>query len=175
MWIALSTGLIALGLTGAWTDVRTRRIPNVLVLAGLLTALVLRAAWGVSPLLEGLTGAGVALLIGFPLFALRAFGGGDVKFLVACAAFVGLPLLGMSILFAGAFGGLLAVAVILRRRVGLVAWMRTMELARSAATFGKSGERVTLDQEGAVTAPYGVAIAAGCLLAWFGSAGGWLP
>lgn len=175
MWMALSIGLTGFALAGALSDVRTRRIPNALVLAGLALAFVLRAAWGISPLLEGLAGAAVAFAVGFPLFALRAFGGGDVKFLVACAAFVGLPLLGWSALFAAAFGGVLAVGIVLRQRVPLVAVTRTLGLARSAVTLGRAGERMTLEQEGAITAPYGVAIAAGCLLVWFGSAGGWLP
>lgn len=173
--MTLSVALTAFALTGAVSDVRTRRIPNWLVLAGLVTALALRAGWGLLPFWHGVLGAGVALLVGFPLFALRAFGGGDVKFLVACAAFVGFPLLGLSAVFAAAFGGVLAVGMMVHQKLHLVLMVRTMELARSAVTLGRAGERMTLQDEGALTAPYGVAIAAGCLLVWFGRAGGWLP
>jgi prepilin peptidase CpaA len=175
MWTILGISLTVFALAGAFSDIRTRRIPNALVLAGLVVALALRGAMGLTPLLDGLAAAGVALAFGLPLFALRAFGGGDVKFMVACAAFVGLPVLGLSALFAGAFGGLLAVGMMMQKRVHLVMFLRTMDLARSAVTFGRSGERMTLQDEGALTAPFGVAIAAGCLLAWFGRAGGWLP
>jgi prepilin peptidase CpaA len=175
MWIALSVSLTVFALIGALTDVRERRIPNRLVLAGLATALILRAVWGLEPFWHGVGGAGLALAVGFPLFALRAFGGGDVKFLIACGAFVGLPLLWLSALFTAVFGGVLALVVMIGRRVPLVVIMRTWGLAQNAASFGQAGERMTLEDEGALTAPYGVAIAAGCLLAWFGRAGGWLP
>jgi prepilin peptidase CpaA len=175
MWTLLSVGLLLFAVAGAASDIRTRRIPNVLIAVGLAVALVLRAGLGLGPLWHGVAGAGVALAAGFPLFALRAFGGGDIKFMVACGAFVGLPLLGLSALFVAAFGGVLAVGVMLHQRLHLVVVLRTMELARNAATLGRSGERMTLQDEGAVTAPYGVAIAAGCLLVWFGRAGGWLP
>jgi prepilin peptidase CpaA len=175
MWTLVSAALVIFALWGAASDVRSRRIPNQLVAAGLAAALILRAGLGLVPLWHGVAAAAVALAVGFPLFALRAFGGGDVKFMVACAAFVGLPLLGLSALFAAAFGGLLAVGIIMKQRLHFVVYVRTMDLARRALTFGRSGERMTLQDEGALTAPYGVAIAAGFLLAWFGRAGGWLP
>jgi Flp pilus assembly protein protease CpaA len=82
-----------------------RADPEQLVAAG-CGALILRAALGLVPLWHGVRG-GRRPGVGFPLFALRAFGGGDMKFMVACAAFVGLPLLGLSALFAAPFGGLL--------------------------------------------------------------------
>jgi prepilin peptidase CpaA len=175
MWMALSVALTSFGILGAISDVRSRRIPNRLILAGLAAALVLRAAWGLTPLWQGVAGALVAFAVGFPLFALRAFGGGDVKFLVLCGAFVGLPLIGRAALFAAAAGGLLAVWVIVQRRTPLVAWLRTRNLLQSLLTFGRQGERLTLQDPGAMAAPFGVAIAAGALIAWFGSAGGWIP
>lgn len=175
MWTLLSAALAAFALSGAVSDIRTRRIPNALVLAGLVTALVLRAGWGLAPLFDGVAAAALALVFGFPLFAIRAFGGGDIKFMVACAAFVGLPLVGLSALFAAAFGGVLAVGMMMHRKVHFVMFLRARDLAKSAFSLGRSGERMTLQDEGALTAPFGVAIAAGCLLAWFGRAGGWLP
>jgi prepilin peptidase CpaA len=175
MFAILSLALTAFAIAGAVGDVRTKRIPNRLVLAGLAAALVIRAGSGWLPLAHGLGGAALALAIGFPLFALRAFGAGDVKFLSMCGAFVGLPLIGKSALFAGAAGGVLALVVIAQRRLPLVAALRTWNLMRMAATLGQEGERMTLQDQGAIAAPYAVAIAAGVLLAWFGTAGGWIP
>ena len=173
--MALSIALTVFALIGAINDVREERIPNQLVLAGMAVALVLRAGWGWMPLLYGLGGGAVALAIGFPFFALRGMGAGDVKFLAACGVFVGLPLIGKTALFAGAAGGVLAVFVIARRRLPVIAAVRTWNLMRMAMTFGRAGERMTLHEQGALVAPYGVAIAAGALIAWFGTAGGWLP
>lgn len=175
MWIALSVALTAFALAGAVSDARTHRISNGLVLAGILTALVLRAGLGWTAVYHGVAAALIALAVGFPLFALRAFGGGDVKFMAMCAAFVGLPLIGRAALWVGAAGGLLALYVIVRRRLPLVAALRTWNLARSAMTFGRDGERLTLEDEAALAAPYGVAIAAGSLFVWFGTAQGWIP
>jgi len=56
-----------------------------------------------------------------------------------------------------------------------VAMARVRELVRSALTLGREGERMLVTDEGALVAPYGVAIAVGTLLAWFGAAGGWIP
>jgi prepilin peptidase CpaA len=175
MWIVLSVALTVFARAGAVSDARSQRIPNRLVLAGLLLALVLRAGSGLTPLAYGLAGGAIAFVIGFPLFALRAFGGGDVKFLTVCGLFVGLPLIGKTALFSGAAGGILALIVIARRRLPLVAALRTWNLMRHAATLGQNGERMTLQDEGAIAAPYAVAIATGALIAWFGTAGGWIP
>lgn len=174
MWYLLTVTLICFVLAGALSDVRERRIPNRLVLAGLLAALALRAIAGFEPFWHGIAGGLVALGIGLPLFLLRAFGGGDLKFMAASGAFVGLPLIGMTLLFAAAAGGVLAVVITLRSRLPLVVALRTWELAKNALTAGRAGERLTLQDGHAITAPYGVAIAAGVLIVWFGSAGGWL-
>ena len=175
MWTALSIALTIFALAGAVSDARTKRIPNRLVLAGIAVALVLRAGLGWDAVFHGLAAGAIVLAIGLPLFALRAFGGGDVKFMSMCAVFVGLPLIGRAALWSAAAGGVLALYIILRRRLPLVAALRTWNLTKAALTFGLRGERMTLQDEGAVAAPYGVAIAAGCLVVWFGTAGGWIP
>jgi prepilin peptidase CpaA len=172
IWTILSITLTCFAVAGAVSDARTKRIPNRLVLAGLAAALLLRAAWGMEPFWHGVAGAALAMAVGFPLFALRALGGGDVKFLIACGAFVGLPLIGWAALYAAAAGGLLAVWVMLRRGVPLVVMSRAADLMRSAVTFGRAGERMTLQDEGAIAVPYGIAIAAGAMVAWFSVAGG---
>jgi len=175
MWAVFSVAFAGFAVAGAWCDVRARRIPNRLVLAGLLAAFGLRALWGWGPLAQGSAGFSIALAVGLPLFLLRAMGGGDVKFLAACGAFVGLPLVGKAALWMGVAGGLLALWVIGRRHLPHVAWLRVRELAAWVATAGRAGDRITLQDEGALAAPFGVAIAAGALLAWFGTAGGWIP
>jgi prepilin peptidase CpaA len=170
MWVALSVALTAFAIAGAVSDARSERIPNRLVLAGLGVALVLRAGWGLVPLAHGLAGGAIALAIGIPFFALRGLGGGDVKFLAACGVFVGLPLVVKAVLFSAVAGGILALFVIAKRGLPLVAALRTWNLARAALTMGRTGERMTLQDQGAITAPYAIAIAVGALIAWFGGA-----
>src|SRR5690606_35662753 len=159
----------------AWLDVRTGRIPNLLTVGGLAAALALRALLGPDPVLPGLAGAGIALAFGLPLFALRGLGGGDVKLLAAVGAFLGPGRLIMALLAAGVAGGVLAVAVALRRGVLLPALLGTGGLLRRWATLGRAGERRTLASPGAIPVPYGVASAVGAVVGWFLSplGGGW--
>ncbi|WP_341712976.1 prepilin peptidase [Erythrobacter sp.] len=89
----------ALGLIGAVWDLRTRRIPNWLVLA-MAVAAAAAAALGPDWTLVGSTAihALIALLVGMLLFAVRMIGAGDAKFYAAAAFAIpldrALPMLG---------------------------------------------------------------------------------
>ncbi len=147
-------------------DVATRRIPNVLVFMTLGAGLALRAGAGWPALAAGLLGAGLALLITVPLFALRAVGGGDVKLLGAVGAFMG-PMGFLFALVATALvGGVLGLGSAIRRGVLLPVLLDTKDLAVHGLTLGKAGARSTLDTPGAITIPYGAAIAIGSVAAW---------
>jgi prepilin peptidase CpaA len=151
----LMTLVAALLVWGAVTDVRTARIPNKLVLAGLVLA-------------------PIALAIGFAGFALGAIGGGDAKFLMVGAALVGLPQLVPYLLAAAALGGLLAIGTIAWQRRGLEATVMTLDLAKSAATLGRKGYRGRVGDEGRLAVPYGVAIAGGALIVQFTPFAEWI-
>lgn len=153
-------------------DVRERRIPNWLVAAGLLAGLGLRAVQGMAPLGMGVAGAALALVLTFPLFLLRAMGGGDVKLFAVVGGFLG-PLTFLYALVASALiGGVIGVASGLKNGVLVTALLRTRDLASRAATLGRKGERMTIDSPGAITVPYGAAIAIGSLAVWFLLPGG---
>lgn len=165
----------ALLVWGAASDVRTARIPNRLVLAGLVLApLASLAHGGLAGLGAALAAAAIAFAIGFGGFAVGAIGGGDAKFLVVGAALVGLPQLVPYLLAAGALGGLLAIGVIVRNRRGIEATVMTLDLAKSAATLGRKGHRGRLGDEGRMAVPYGVAIAGGALIVQFTPFAAWV-
>jgi prepilin peptidase CpaA len=92
-----ATTIVLLSLLGAavWTDQRSHRIPNVLVLAVLVSGLVLQGVAG------GLSGIGIALAgvaTGFGVFLIpylmKGMAAGDVKLLAAIGAYLGpLPVL----------------------------------------------------------------------------------
>jgi prepilin peptidase CpaA len=160
---------------GAVSDARTSRIPNRLVLAGLLLAPAAALAHGgVAGLGAALAAAAIAFGIGFAGFALGAIGGGDAKFLMVGAALVGLHQLVPYLLAAGAVGGLLAVLSVVRQRRGIEATVMTADLAKSMATLGRKGYRGRLGEEGRMAVPYGVAIAAGALIVQFTPFAEWL-
>lgn len=77
-------------LYAAWEDVRTRRIPNWLTFGLLLTGLA-RSFGPAASATPGQAFAGFALgfAITFLPFALGALGGGDVKLIAACGAWMG--------------------------------------------------------------------------------------
>jgi len=166
-----SVALCATALAAALHDVRTRRIPNGIAFAGVLAALALRLAAGPDAALEGLLGALVGLAVGFALFALGVFGGGDGKFLMAVGAFLGHRQLLGAMLVIALVGGVLALFEAARRGVLGPALRRTGWTLLHLGTLGRMGWRpsaapATAAAE-AFSVPYGVAIAAGALITWF--------
>lgn len=153
-------------------DVATRRIPNALVVVGILCALALRSAVGPAALWSGMTGAALAFVIALPLFALRAMGGGDVKLFAAVGAFVGPSLFLPAFVASAIAGGVLGVVYAVRRGVVVPVMLSSKDLLVNAATLGRSGERPKLGKPGAITVPYGAAIAIGSVAVWLFAGGG---
>src|SRR5260370_22371070 len=119
--------LIAVVAIAAIYDMRFRRIPNWLVLAGLIIGIGLNAflpeASGNNSEWKGLVfslkGFAFAFVIYFPLYLLRGMGAGDVKLMAAIGSIVGWRnWLGIFIITA-IVGGLAAVALLVsRKRLG---------------------------------------------------------
>ena len=148
-------------------DLRTRRIPNRLTVGSLLLALVLNAVAGLGALSDALMGAGLGLAVGVLLFAARALGGGDGKLLVAVGAYLGLSRFPGALLLIGILGGFLGLGEAIRRGVILPSVYNAVGMLRRWVTFRRGGEIRTLESPGAVTVPYGVAIAVGAIAWWF--------
>lgn len=110
--------LVASGFYAAWMDARYRRLPNVMVLivAGLgLGANLWAGGW--PQLGSSLAHAGIALAVGFGLFAAGVIGSGDSKYYAAVATWF--PL-GQALLLLGRVsvaGLLLALVWLLTRRL----------------------------------------------------------
>ena len=72
------------------TDIRTRRIPNVLTFGATIAALVFHGSTaGTSGLATSVGGWMVGAALFLPVFALRGMGAGDVKLLAAVGAWLG--------------------------------------------------------------------------------------
>lgn len=163
----VSSIFVALMLLVLIHDVAWRRIPNRLTVAVMLLGICAQLPGGVGAVGAGLAGVALGFLIGIPLFALGAVGGGDVKLMAAVGAFLGPRDLVWALLLAGSLGLLLALGEITRRKVMVPVLYRSRDLVLHLVTLGRRGERPTLDGPGAVTVPYGVAIATGAVCAWF--------
>ena len=151
MTAAVAVLLIAT-LAAAVTDVRVRRIPNVLTGGAAVAALVLHAPAGIIPELTCIAAMCAAFALGSVAFSAGWFGGGDVKLIAACCGLAGLPGAVALVLYILVCGALLAlVTAVLSGR--LVALVRS---TASVAARGGASERTLL--------PYGVAIAAGSIV-----------
>ena len=85
-------GILSLSMV---TDLRSRRVPNAIIIVGALLLIVASWAAGSASTMQSVLGLSLALLIGVPVFAAGWFGGGDVKLL----ALVGIALGPVYLLF----------------------------------------------------------------------------
>ena len=113
MPISIQILLTLLVITAAAYDLRFRRIPNWVVVSGLVLGIGLSSflfEW--NGLRFALFGIGVAFLVYFPLYLLRGMGAGDVKLMMAIGAIAG-PKNWLGIFIAtGILGGLIAMMLL---------------------------------------------------------------
>jgi len=128
-----------------WFDATTYRIPNWLV-ASLLVLYPLAVYFGHGAVhwKEGLVALAVVFGLGYLIFALKWMGAGDIKFITACALWVGLRHLTDFIFVMALIGGLFAVIV----------W--ALRKALPYIPHKSNPPRILKDNE---PIPYGIAIA----------------
>lgn len=147
--------LPALVIVAGLKDLTSMKIPNwisgLLVLGFFPAALLL----GLGATDIGIhVGVGLAaLLIGMGLFALHLLGGGDVKLMAAACLWLGLSGSGVFILATAVIGGVFSLALLVSR-----VWLQPYVGA------GPGWLVQLMEPKGHI--PYGVAIAAGALVAW---------
>jgi prepilin peptidase CpaA len=111
---------------------------------------------------------GIAFALSLVFYALRAIGGGDVKLLAGVGAFLGsAEILGALGLIAVLGAGYALLTVSLRGLLPLLVF-NTLDLIKSWLTLGRAGPIQKLESANALTIPYGVPIALGTLIWWFG-------
>ena len=106
---------------------------------------------------------GLAIGFGF-LFIFYVFGGlggGDVKLMGAAGALMGVDLVKPALFYTAFIGAFIAVMMVIWRRDF---WLRIGQGLREMA-FWRKGNKEQMVKLSPVTVPYGIAIAAGCLLA----------
>ncbi|WP_241303521.1 A24 family peptidase [Burkholderia stabilis] len=161
-----------LAVAAASTDIATRRIPNRLVAAGLVGALIAQcllhgAQAGIVGWLAG-AATGFALLL--PFYLLRGMAAGDVKLMLAIGAWVGAEMTFYIVLATFVAGGIGAIAFALLRGRMRQMWtnVRVLIARRSQGAHAGDADRPA-EVVSVGTLPYGVAIAAGTLGMLFAS------
>jgi prepilin peptidase CpaA len=171
MYVITTIALVGLLAAAAWHDVSARRIPNTLTVPGIVLGIALRIVLSIkagtlAPLGSGLGGIAIAFAATFPFFALRALGGGDVKLLMAAGAFLGIERIVPGLLLSAVVGGVMGIAQAWRAGVLAPVLRGCRDLTVYCVSLGRMGMRPVLGASGAMTIPYGVAIAAGTLAGW---------
>ena len=140
--------LLALVLGAAVYDVRYRRIPNWLTVAGVLVGLA------------------IAFVVYFILYALRAMSAGDVKLMAAVGAIVGWPNWFGIFIITAIIGGIMALILIAARgRVKKTFWnvgFILSELKRGRPAYMRR-EELDVKSPKALGLPHGAVIAVGTL------------
>lgn len=167
--------LLVLLMTAVASDMRQRRIPNVLVLAGLALGVLLHGfgapsagdggifspQGGAIGAWRAIGGAATGLLLFLPLYLLRTLGAGDVKLMAAVGAFAGAAATVNLSLFVLLAGGVLALARMAVARNARLVMQNTL------ATLGQMlpGSVDTFDARSrtAWRMPYALAILGGVL------------
>lgn len=152
----------------AVVDLRFRRIPNLLSLAGVLLGVAVNVfVSGIDGLLAAAAGMLLAFGIGFPLWLAGWFGAGDVKLLSAVGAIVNVKLLLPVLAGVAITGGVMAVLHLLGRRLQKEPFF----VYAMSLVFAAKGQRddsvADIEPESAVAIkkgmPYAIPVAIGSL------------
>ncbi|WP_168013221.1 A24 family peptidase [Halomonas salinarum] len=107
--LILGLVLLFVWIAAAW-DLRTRHIPNFLIMAGAATGILLQGVLaGPSGFLAALFGLSVGVAVLLPGYLLGFTGAGDVKLMAAVGTFLGVKGVLMAAIFSIGVGGVIAL------------------------------------------------------------------
>jgi len=120
--LALKCGVVVMLLAGAVSDLRTRRIPNLLTLGGAALGLLLNGIYHLgNGLVSSAEGWALGLLLLLIPFFLNALGAGDVKFLALAGAWLGPAFAYHTLIYGAIIGGAVSLGfLIVTGQLGLV-------------------------------------------------------
>lgn len=170
----LTVLLVAFAVVVSIFDVRERRIPNFLVFPATFVGLGLNLSihgWG--GLVFGLKGLATGFALLFIPYLVGGMKAGDVKFLAAIGAFLGATDVIRALLATVLCYPLLAAVAVIREKKAQITWLRFRRVLCNFLGFFAPALKLyaaRLDGQddksvASATTPFGVAIAAGTLIA----------
>src|SRR6202790_2593594 len=144
---AIWTFVIILTFVAGLVDFRTRKIPNLITIPGMVAGIALRTAMsGWTGAKVAVEGAVLALVLLLPLVLARALGAGDWKLMGAVGAFVG-PLMFLFVLLGSILvSGLMAAVEMMRTQRVRETFRNLFVLVRGFFSFGlRAHPQISLD------------------------------
>jgi prepilin peptidase CpaA len=147
-------------------DVQSRKIPNFLTGPALLLGVLVHLGLGGLPGTgNALLGAAVAGAILLPGWLMGFMGAGDVKLMAAVGAWLAYPDGLMAAVGALIAGGIIAVAIAVRRGILSQALRNTASLVLAVLPWGTRGRREPSARIAGVRFPFAPAVLAGAIFA----------
>lgn len=157
--------LVPLAVLIIYYDVRYRRIPNLFVLATLISGLTLNIAFaGVNGAASSLGGCILAFTLMFVLHVFGGMGAGDVKLFAAIGSVMGVHSVLPTFLVVLLTGGLLAIVSVVRSGVFRTTMQRVLQILVGLLP-GWPMPRFAVPADRRLTIPYGAAITIGAIIA----------
>jgi prepilin peptidase CpaA len=167
----LIAGLLIMLVLVVFSDFKKRKIPNTIVLFGLVFSLIFQCiAEGRAGGISWFLGVTVGFLCFFPLYLLRGMAAGDVKLMMAVGGFLGYPLVIMAALYSLIAGGIMAVMYLIYNGK-LIQLMTTIKFIVLNTFVKKTTGQAVYDFDFGNSKlgrmPYAQAIAVGTVIAWY--------
>ena len=166
--LALNFTLLTTVGLAALFDIKERRIPNWIVLFGLIAGLVLGACQSGTQFIFSVSGFVVGILALMIPFAFGWMGAGDVKFFAAMGALVGYKPLPRVFFYSCIVAGIIALVALglsQARQISFKGFWIDCKLLFLSLPAGLPNS--TLRDAGVYSVPWGLAIGAGTIMAYY--------
>lgn len=175
MEVVLNLTLLAIIIVAAFFDIKERRIPNWVILFGLIGGIVFSALQGSTHLIFSIAGFCLGIIALLIPFALSWMGAGDVKLFAAVGALLGYTWLPRVFFYSCLVAGMLALLALALGQARQMSFKHFWTDCKFMFLTMRIGlPKQTTLESGAYSVPWGVAIGAGTIMAYyFDPAGTW--
>ena len=167
MDIVLDLPLLAFISVAAFFDIKERRIPNWIILFGLISGVVLGALQGSTELVLSVVGFFVGITALLVPFAFGWMGAGDVKLFAAIGALLGYTTLPRVFFYSCLVAGIIALLALALGHARQISFKSFWTDFKFTILTRAGLPKITPRGSGAYYVPWGVAIAAGTIMAYY--------
>jgi prepilin peptidase CpaA len=156
----------AIAVVGSVTDVKSRRVPNVITIPAFLLGLLLHLVFGGwREMLSSLAAGMICGLVFLVFYLAGGMGAGDVKLIMAVGCMAGMPHIAYILMLTAIAGGVMAVGLALVRGRLQSTVMNVIELVSHHRQHGlQPHPDLNISNVQTLRLPYALAIAGGCIL-----------